>query len=388
MNVRMTCPNCQASFLVADEKLGQIVSCPKCGTTTRMPASKEEVIRLASAEGPAGPTSFRPVFEAEGPEEDPRPRRPRRRLVPFAIGLLGGLAIASLVLLPMLRRPAPPSPVEPSEPEPTDPVEGTARAFLDALVSGDAEAIDRLSTLKVPPAISFHAASQRDPQGDETIRGSFAPVAGLHEQIGEKYTYKPEIDRFENVNPLGVAADFMDEAEKVRKDNEQAEIFDRIAGGSADEQLDAAVAYAESFANLTQNLLPRKELVPTYAQLVRDANPPLPPDAEALALRFGEDKETWDELLGRPFFTIEADGPFVLEEAEVTAVVRDRLASSGDPPRRLRLELVRFRLDAIDTGWKVVSARREDPSEEPTGPSPGESPVEGEFRSPGQGETP
>ncbi|QDV33388.1 MJ0042-type zinc finger domain-containing protein [Tautonia plasticadhaerens] len=389
MKIRHTCSHCQASFLVTDEQLGQAVSCPKCGTSTRLPTSKDEVIRPASAAepgpDPAGPTAFRPAFEPEDPEDEPRRRRRRRRLIPFAIGLIGGLAVASLVLLPMLRRPAP---VEPVAPEPADPVEGTARAFLDALVAGDAEAIDRLSTLTDPPAISFHAASGRDPGRDETIRGDFAPIAGLHEQIAGKYTYDPEIGRFENANPLGVAADFMDEAEKVRQENEQAEIFDRIAGGTADEQLDAAVAYAESFANLTQNLLPRKELVPTYSQLVRDAEPPLPPDAEALALRYGEDKSTWDELLGRPFFTIEADGPFVLEEAEVTAVVRDRLASPGDPARRLRLGLVRFRLDAIDTGWKVVSARREDSQEEPTGPSPGESPEGGEFPSPGLGESP
>ena len=36
----------------------------------------------------------------------------------------------------------------------------------------------------------------------------------------------------------------------------------------------------------------------------------------------------------------------------------DRLASLGDPPSRLRLELVRFRLEGIDTGWKVVTAHR------------------------------
>ena len=73
---------------------------------------------------------------------------------------------------------------------------------------------------------------------------------------------------------------------------------------------------------------------------------------------------------------------------EVTAMVNDRLASLGDPPSRLRLELVRFRLEGIDTGWKVVSARRilpgdvepkakaAEPSEtsesKTTAPSPGE----------------
>jgi hypothetical protein len=39
-------------------------------------------------------------------------------------------------------------------------------------------------------------------------------------------------------------------------------------------------------------------------------------------------------------------------------MVTDRLGSLGDPPTRLRIELVRFQLEGIDTGWKVVSARR------------------------------
>jgi hypothetical protein len=297
--------------------------------------------------------------------------------LPFILGILGGLALTSVVLLPMLRRP---EPAPPSVAAPVDPVEETARAFLDALVAGDAEEIERLSVLEDPPAISFHAALGRDPERDETIRGSFAPIATLHEQLARDYVYDPAIDRFQNANPLGVAADFMDEAETLRQENEQSDIYSRIAGGTADEQLDAAIEYAESFANLTKHILPRKELVPTYYQLVRDAEPPLPPDAEAMALRFGQDKVSWDELLGRPFFTIEADGPFVLEQAEVSAIVRDRLASPGDPVRRLRLSLVRFRLDAIDTGWKVLDARREDqPEEPPTTPQ-----TEEEFVSPGQ----
>ena len=69
-------------------------------------------------------------------------------------------------------------------------------------------------------------------------------------------------------------------------------------------------------------------------------------------------------MLKRPFQTLKADGPFIYEKAEVNAIATDRLASLGDPPSRLRLELVRFRLEGIDTGWKVVSARRILPGED------------------------
>ena len=91
---------------------------------------------------------------------------------------------------------------------------------------------------------------------------------------------------------------------------------------------------------------------------MNDAKPALPPNAKELALDFAENREMWEALLKRQFVTLKADGPYILEQAEVTALVVDRLGSMGDPPRRLRLKLVRFRLEGIDTGWKVVSARR------------------------------
>jgi hypothetical protein len=53
----------------------------------------------------------------------------------------------------------------------------------------------------------------------------------------------------------------------------------------------------------------------------------------------------------------------------VIANVTERLASLGDPPTRLRLNLVRFRLEGIDTGWKVVSAKRIQPGDEKAAPA-------------------
>jgi hypothetical protein len=71
-----------------------------------------------------------------------------------------------------------------------------------------------------------------------------------------------------------------------------------------------------------------------------------------------ENHKTWETLLKRPFHTLKADGPFIFERAEVDARVTDELASLGDPPTLLRLSLVRFRLEGINTGWKVIAARR------------------------------
>ncbi len=103
--------------------------------------------------------------------------------------------------------------------------------------------------------------------------------------------------------------------------------------------------------------------------LVESSKPPLSDDAKALALIVAEDPKQWDGLLKRPFWTLKPDGPFIYEEAEVTATARERLGSLGDPPTRLRLKLVRFRLEGIDTAWKVVSIRRVQPGDDKPAPA-------------------
>ncbi|WP_169976807.1 hypothetical protein [Tautonia rosea] len=383
MKIRQSCPHCLATFLVTDERLGQLVSCPKCGLTSRMPATLGEAAQDSTtsvSREPASASVLITPHSMEAEEAQPSTTQRRKRLIPFLLGAVGGLLLAALIFWPILRTTAPDRPEPLEGAGPINPVERTARTFLEALVANDVETIDRLSVQNDPPLIASFEDVQRDPSEDETIRGSFAPLAQLNDRIASTYIYDPEIKRFRNANPLGVAANFMDEAERLKEENEAGDIYSRIAGGTADEQLDAAVEFAEQFVKLTQNTLPRKELVPTYSQLVEDADPPLPPDAEALALNFGEDTATWEELLGRPFFTIGADGPFILDRAQAVATIQDRLASPGAPPRRLRLELVRFRLDAIDTGWKIISARRDD-AESVTDSSDS-------FRSPGLEEGP
>ena len=142
--------------------------------------------------------------------------------------------------------------------------------------------------------------------------------------------------------------------------------------------MQAAIDFGGVFAKLSEGILSPKKLIPSYRMLVQGAKPPLTGPELALALDYARHRESWDALLKRPFPTLKADGPFVFEKAEVTAEVQDKLASSGDPPTTLRLKLVRFRMDAIDTGWKVVSARRVTPGvpdepEDEDGPEPGDS---------------
>jgi hypothetical protein len=172
-----------------------------------------------------------------------------------------------------------------------------------------------------------------------------------------------------------------------------------MASGDPNDIFDAAEQYGKVFAKLAEGTLAPKRILPTYQMLVESAKPPLPADAKALALAVAGSMKIWGTLLKRPFQTLKADGPFIYETAEVTAQATDRLASLGDPPSRLRLELVRFRLEGIDTGWKVVLARRILPGEDgkkreaatapSTSVSKSEEPLPGDVRrSPGDTPTP
>ena len=95
--------------------------------------------------------------------------------------------------------------------------------------------------------------------------------------------------------------------------------------------------------------------------------PPIALGAKDLAAHVVDHPQAWQSLLKRPFHALKADGPFIFERTRVDAQVADRLASLR-PPSTLHLELVRLRLEGIDTGWRVVEARRvlSGASEEPS----------------------
>ena len=147
-----------------------------------------------------------------------------------------------------------------------------------------------------------------------------------------------------------------------------------MARGRPDDLFDAAEGMAKLYANLAEGVLAPKKILPTYKMLVDDAEPPIAPGAKDVAAHVADHAQAWQSLLKRPFHTLKVDGPFIFERAQVDAQVTDQLASLGDPPSTLRLELMRFRLEGIDTGWRVVEARRVLPGtsdEPPLTPSTG-----------------
>ena len=131
-----------------------------------------------------------------------------------------------------------------------------------------------------------------------------------------------------------------------------------MASGDPNDIFDAAENFGKVFTQLAEGALAPKKILPTYKMLVDEARPPIPSSVKDLASSVADNPKTWDALLKRPFHALKADGPFIFEQAEVDAQVTDQLASLGDPPTILHLSLIRFRLEGIDTAWRVTAARR------------------------------
>jgi hypothetical protein len=306
----------------------------------------------------SNPPSKESVFV---PSEEARERRWRRWWW-VGLGLLTIVAVGLVGVMVYWPRFKP-------KPRDTDAVEKAAGAYLDALVRQDEETIRRLGTVEEPPAIGSYRDAYHQKARDRVIRGSFAPLAVLHKRIEREFTYDPAAGRFTPRNALGIAGETLDALHAAKEDAEKSGMYKKMQSGNPEDIFDAAEQYGKVFENLSKNVLSPKRILPTYKMLVESAKPPLSEDARALALAVAEDPKQWDALLKRSFWTLTPDGPFIYDEAEVTATARDKLASLGDPPSRLRLKLVRFRLEVIDTGWKVVSAGRVQPGEDKPAPA-------------------
>jgi hypothetical protein len=322
-------------------------------------------------EAAANPTVFVPAAQAT--------TAPRRRWSLYILAILGlaaGIAVGIMVAWPRVT------------PRSLDPVERVAENYLKALASQDSGAIKRLGTVEEPPAIRASSNLRRDPAASRRLKGSFAPLGELHGRIESEFAYDSTASRFTPKNPMGAAAETLDALHSAKDDAEQSGLYKKMQSGNPDDLFDAAEQLGKVFTQLTEGALAPKKILPTYKMLVESSKPPLPDDAKAFAMEVASSPKDWDALLKRSFHSLKADGPFIYERAEVTASATDRLASSGDPPTRLRLALVRFQLEGIDTGWKVVAVRRilpgADGKVKAPQHSPTPSPSAGQTRSPGE----
>lgn len=390
MSLRLRCRSCQAAFVTSKDQVGQSVECPKCGAPQVVPRLKpsepsttveEPTLKRIKAPAAAAPPEKSSIFIAK--KKNKGDKEPANKAVWVAAVLVPLVVVIGIVAWPAIR--------DWLDPRPKTVVEGAAYDYLMALKKGDEAEIASLGVVEVPPLIRSFRDLKRDKPRDQQTRGEFKSIARLHKSIEKKFVYDPRTGRFTPKDPLGPAAEVLDAAHDAKAKMEKEKTYDKMASGDPEEAMQAAIDFGDVFAKLSEGVLNPKRLIPSYKMLVQGAKPPLTGTELALAMDYATHRESWDGLLKRPFPTIKADGKFVFEKAEVTAQVQDRLGSSGDPPTTLRLKLVRFRLDAIDTQWKVVSARRVTPGvpdepedeegpepempPEPTKPSPGELPV-------------
>jgi DNA-directed RNA polymerase subunit RPC12/RpoP len=396
MSLRLRCRSCQATFVTSKDQVGQPVECPKCGASQVVPRPKPVAEGESDVEsGPAlkrikAPTAAPPadkssVFIAKkkkkGQGEDESEGSGKGLWV--ALILVMVLVVGAAVGWPAFRKWL--------NPRPDTDIEGAAYDYLMALKEGDEIAINRLGVVQEPPAIRSFRDLKRDKGRDAQTKGEFKPIGRLHKAIEMKFVYDPGSGRFALKDPLGPAAETLDAFHDAKSKAEKDKTYEKMASGDPEEQMQAATDFGGVFSKLADGILNPKNLIPSYKMLVQGAKPPLTGSEYALAMDYATHREAWDGLLKRPFPTLKADGPFVYQKAEVTAQVKDKLGSSGDPPITLRLKLVRFQMDAIDTSWKIVSARRITPgtpdlpedeegpepeiSPEPAKPSPGEIPA-------------
>lgn len=388
MSLRLRCRSCQAAFVTSKDQVGQSVECPKCGASMVVPRPKPvqdsstvdepTLKRMKPPLADAPPPGKSSVFIAKG--KDKGGKKPANKGLWATLILVPVLLVGGFVAWPSIR--------DWLDPRPKTVVEGVAYDYLMALKKGDEAEIRRLGVVQEPPAIRSFAALARDKGRDRREKGDFKPIARLNRSIEKKFVYDPNNGRFTPKDPLGAAAGVLDAAHDAKAKAEKDKTYEKMASGDPEEAMEAAISFGGVLAKLSDGILSPKNLIPSYKMLVQGATPPLTGPELALALDYASHRESWDGLLKRPFPTLKADGPFVFEKAEVTAEVKDKLASSGEAPTLLRLKLVRFQLDAIDTRWKVVSARRVTPGvpdlpEDEDGPDP-EVPAETSKPSPGE----
>jgi DNA-directed RNA polymerase subunit RPC12/RpoP len=384
MSLRVRCRSCQAAFVTSKDQVGQQVECPKCGASQVVPKPRPAAPTDPNSEVEAGPALKRIKAPTAAPAADKSVFIAKKKKAKgqeesdgsgkglwIALGLVVALVVVGAVGWPAFQKWL--------NPRPDGMVEGAAYDYLMALKEGDESKIAKLGVVQEPPAIRSFTDLKRDKPRDSQAKGEFKPISRLHKAIEKKFIYDQATGRFTPKDPLGPAAETLDALHDAKAKAEKDKTYEKMASGDPEEQMQAAIDFGTVFSKLSDGILNPKNLIPSYKMLVQGAKPPLTGEELALALDYASHREAWDGLLKRPFPTLKADGPFVYEKAEVTAQVKDKLGSSGDPPLTLRLKLVRFRMDAINTGWKVVSARRITPGtpdlpEDEDGPEPEISP--------------
>ena len=180
----------------------------------------------------------------------------------------------------------------------------------------------------------------------------------LHTRIATEYVYDDVAGRFTPKNAMGAAAETLDKLHAAKEDAEKSGLYKKMQSGDPDELFDAAEQFGKVFTQLAEGALAPKKILPTYKMLVENSKPPLPNDAKALAFEVAATTKDWDALAQTLVSHPEGRRSVHLRARRGERDSHRPPGVVGDPPSRLSLTLVRFRLEGIDSGWKVISVRR------------------------------
>lgn len=292
------------------------------------------------------PTGENPDGSAWVPARAIDRRRPSwgRRLLLLLLVAVPILVVAGLVVIPPLL--------------PKDPRAVVIEQYLEAVRTGEEEKAAELGVLDEPPlTASVGRIVEREDVGD-AYAGAYEPIAQFHRDIGQKYT--PRGDVYLKEDMTGTLAKMLNLRKEAAVKGEA--IAKKIERGRPEDLFDAAEGLAEGYSGIFDAILgpvdsPAKAepIVLTYEDLVAEHAKDLGAEQRLLLDDFAANRDKWERLLGRDPRELNAKGEFRVDDTVWETRVWLPGQSSGEPPKTVRFTLRRFRVDLIDTGWKVWS---------------------------------
>lgn len=360
MDIALVCPGCDKHLKVAEEVAGKRAKCPRCGLKIAIPALVHSGPTAANSD--AEPEEVQVVDEtqpvdSQTPADDWKPKQTvdfrkstwRRKLVWALVLLLPVLVVVGLVVAPTLW--------------PKDPKQIVLENYLAAVREGkfkEAEQFGVLDDNRAPIVKSLGRANFAEAEEKDTA-GSFKEIAEFHQHIAGKYKAEGEVFLANDIT--GKLAGTINLRDKILEEQQKA----KTSPKKYRDELDAAVDFAENYAKNVNALADmfiggpqHKSVAVTYEQLLKEWGGELNPNQRYLLDSYRQNRAQWQKLLGRDFQSIGDEGEFTLQESSWETSLWLSNQSYSEPPKKVRVTLVRFSVGLIDSGWKVWEIKRID----------------------------
>jgi len=331
---------CQAKFPVDRSEAGAQVECPRCGRALLVPES------VASKAPPPLLGKKQPVqwVPDESTEEKP-PQKKRRWLKPVLIALVCMLIPASLLVAFFLM----------GQLQHHNNVERVVLDYLEARRDGDPEAIQRLALLdgdeRIDPIPDPHLVEQ---VGEvKKLKGSFKGVGKFHKTLKSYTRAAPHAPVYAKGIDMAKVAEARRRAKQAIHSGEAQRVINSATSMDLFPDDDRGWNDLMKWGKMQQDLVnPVEASIVDYSDLLEKTPVKLDEAQRELCLFYREHMEKFDSLFAADDFTqVRASDTFTLQTAEVTVW----LGSPGDEKaRKVRYRLIRFQLEGLDTGWKIL----------------------------------